>query len=83
MKLTLEPQDFLTSFTENFNSGELDRVMAGYTSDAILNPGGGNLLHGPEQIRGAIQNFLAPKLPIVVSAISQTTAGDTSIVIFE
>ena len=83
MKLTMEPENFLTSFNENFNSGELDRVAAGYTPDAVMNLGGGTLLRGPEQIRGALQNFLATKLPMTVSLISQTTTGDTSVVIFD
>ena len=83
MTLTMEPQAFLASFTENFNSGELDRVASGYTSDAVLNLGAGAVLRGPEQIRGALQNFLAPKLPMVVTLLSQTTSGDTSVVIFD
>lgn len=81
--MTLQPEQFLASFTANFNSGDIDRVVGGYTADAVLNLGGGTVLRGPEQIRGALQNFLAPRLPIAVTPVSQTTTGDTSIVIFD
>ena len=83
MKVASEAKDFLSAFRENFDAGALEDLTAGYTADGVMNLGGGNVLRGPDEIRGALANFLKAGLPMSVKMISQTRTGDTSVVIFE
>ncbi len=77
------PEEFLTAFKANFDSGELERVLAGYTHDAVLNMGGSNVFHGKEAVGKALTKLLAPHLPIETTLVSLTTSGETSVVVFD
>lgn len=77
------PQDFPAVFAKNFNSRNIETVLAGYTDDAVLNLGGGKLFRGHAEIRHALMKFLAPALPIKVELRSHSVAGDIAIVLFD
>jgi ketosteroid isomerase-like protein len=82
-QLATEPATFARAFADNFNAGNLDRVVSFYATDAVLDLGGGNLLVGHNAIRAALANFLAPRLPIAVEPRTVTVSGDTAIVTFD
>lgn len=81
--LPTDPAHFADAFADNFNTGDLYRVVAFYSDDAVLNLGGGNIFAGHDAIRSALANFLAPKLPISVSPRTATVSRDTAIVTFD
>jgi ketosteroid isomerase-like protein len=80
---TKDPQHFPATFAKNFNTGNIETVLAGYTDDAVLNLGAGKLFRGHAQIRQALENLLAPGLPIKVEPRSHSVSGKTAIVLFD
>jgi uncharacterized protein (TIGR02246 family) len=55
------PEQIHRLFQEAFNAGDLDSLMELYESDAALIDQPGSLAHGSEQVRTALQGFLALK----------------------
>ena len=81
--LPATPDQFAPTFAENFNTGDLDRVVAAYAHDAVLNLGAGQVFAGRDVIRTPLANFLAPGLPIAVTPLSTTVSGDHAFVTFD
>jgi uncharacterized protein (TIGR02246 family) len=81
--LATKPEEFAATFAATFNRGSLDEVVAGYTEDAVLNLGGGNVQRGHSEIRAALANFLAPRLPMQVTPRTHSVSGDTALVMFD
>lgn len=75
-QVTRHPNDFAAVFAANFNARNIDALVQNYTADAVLDLGGGTFLRGPDQIRGALENFLAPRLPITVTPGRVIVNGD-------
>ena len=46
------------AWNEAFNSGDLKRLVAMYSEDAVLSPGNGEVLVGREKIKGLFNSFL-------------------------
>ena len=46
------------AWNEAFNSGDLKRLVAMYSEDAVLSPGNGAVLVGREKIKGLFNSFL-------------------------
>lgn len=82
-RLAHKPEDFAAAFAATFNRGDLDEIVAGYTEDAVLNPGGANVMRGHAEIRMALANFLAPRLPMTVTPGTHIVSGDTALVTFD
>ena len=80
---TNNPADFPSVFKSNFDASLIDTIVAGYTEDGVLDLGGGNVFRGREQIRVAIENFLAPRLPISVTPRRTLVSGDDAVVLFD
>jgi ketosteroid isomerase-like protein len=80
---TKNQQDFPVVFAKNFNTGNIETVLAGYADDAVLNLGGGKIFRGHAEIRHALANFLASALPIKVELCSHSVTGDIAIVLFD
>ncbi len=53
------PELMYRVFTDAFNTGDLDRMLTLYEADAALVAQPGQVLAGTEQIRAALQGFLA------------------------
>src|SRR5208337_1371572 len=81
--LATKPEEFAATFAATFNRGSHDEVVAGYTEDAVLNLGGGNVQRGHSEIRAALANFLAPRLPMQVTPRTHSVSGDTALVMFD
>lgn len=79
---TLNPMEFPTVFAKNFNTGDIDTVLAGYSDDAVLSLGSGKVFRGHVEIRQALETLLAPALPIVVQPRSCSMTDDVAIVLF-
>ena len=77
---TRRPEDFVSAFTANFNSGAVDNLVAGYAPHAVLDLGGGNVFRGHDQIRQALGNLLAPRLPIAAKLRHATENGSQAII---
>ena len=82
-RLTTDPGDFATTFSDTFNRRNLDEIVAGYTPDAVLNLGGGIVLRGHSEIRVALADFLAPGLPMTVTPGAYAFSGDTALAMFD
>jgi uncharacterized protein (TIGR02246 family) len=63
-------------FEDTFNAGDIDGLMQLYESDAALIAQPGSVAHGSEQIRAALQGFLALKGHITLDTKLVVTVGD-------
>jgi uncharacterized protein (TIGR02246 family) len=70
------PEDMHRAFTEAFNAGDADALMALYEAEAALAPAPGQTVTGTAAIREALGGFLAlnGRISIVTQAI--VPAGD-------
>jgi len=81
--LLTNPADFAQVFKARFDARQLDALVVGYAEDAALDLGGGNVFRGHDAIRLALQNFLAPGLPIEVTPRRTLVSGDHAVVLFD
>jgi uncharacterized protein (TIGR02246 family) len=70
------PEQIHRSFEDTFNAGDLDGLMELYESDAALIAHPGSVAHSPEQVRAALQGFLALKGRIRLETKLVVTVGD-------
>ena len=54
-----EPNDLERYFVERANAGDVDGLVALYETNAVIDPGGGRLAVGHEEIRALLTDFLA------------------------
>ncbi len=80
---TRDPAEFPNVFKANFDAQLIDVLVGGYADDGVLDLGGGNVFRGRDQIRLAIANFLAPRLPISVALRKTLVTGDHAVVLFD
>lgn len=64
------------SFEDAFNAGDLDGLMELYEPDAALIAQPGSVAHGREQVRAALQGFVALKGRIRLETKLVVTVGD-------
>jgi uncharacterized protein (TIGR02246 family) len=74
------PEEMPQAFSDAFNSGDVDAVMALYEPDAVLVPEPGRTVAGSAAIREALQGFLALKGRIELRLKRAISAGDTALV---
>jgi ketosteroid isomerase-like protein len=55
------PEQIHRLFEDTFNAGDIDGLMELYESDAALIAQPGSVAQGSEQVRSALQSFLALK----------------------
>ena len=70
-----KPEELDELFTQAFNSGDLDALVALYEPQACINPEPGQVATGTQAIREAWSGFLAmnPKLTLEVKNLNQTS----------
>ena len=70
-----KPEELDELFTQAFNSGDLDALVALYEPQACINPEPGQVATGTQAIREALSGFLAmnPKLTLEVKNLNQTS----------
>jgi ketosteroid isomerase-like protein len=70
------PEQVHRVFEDSFNAGDIDGLMELYESNAALMAQPGSVAHGSEQIRAALQGFLALKGHITLDTRLVVTVGD-------
>jgi uncharacterized protein (TIGR02246 family) len=70
------PEQMHRVFEDMFNAGDIDGLMELYESNAALIAQPGSVAHGSEQIRAALQGFLALKGRITLDTKLVCTVGD-------
>ena len=70
------PEQIHRLFEGLFNAGDIDGLMELYESDAALIAQPGSVEHGSEQVRAALQGFLALKGRITLNTKLVLAVGD-------
>jgi ketosteroid isomerase-like protein len=70
------PEQVHQVFEDRFNAGDLDGLMELYESDAALIAQPGSVARGSEQVRAALQGFLALEGRIALDTKLVFTVGD-------
>ena len=70
------PEQVHRVFEDTFNAGDIDGLLELYESDAALIGQPGSVAHGSEQIRAALQGFLALNGRITLDTKLVVTVGD-------
>jgi ketosteroid isomerase-like protein len=70
------PEQMHRLFEDTFNAGDIDGLMELYESNAALIAQPGSVAHGSEQVRAALQGFLALKGRITLETKLVFTVGD-------
>jgi len=73
--------EFHPTFVAAFNAGDEDALMALYESEAALVPEPGQVVTGTEQIRAALQQFLALQGQFRLAAKHVVQTGDLALLI--
>ena len=74
-----KPEDVPLLFTEAFNAGDLESLVALYAPDARLVPQPGQVVIGPTAIRDAFKHFLALKGHVTVEIAYVIQTGDIAL----
>jgi uncharacterized protein (TIGR02246 family) len=71
----MKPKEFLLSYVEKFNAGDLSSLIALYETDACFVSQTGQVVNGLENIRKALQTFvdMNGKLETKVKGVIQTS----------
>jgi uncharacterized protein (TIGR02246 family) len=70
------PEQIHRLFEDSFNAGDLDGLMELYEPNAALIAQPGSVAHGSEQMRAALQGFLALKGRITLNTKLVVTVAD-------
>jgi uncharacterized protein (TIGR02246 family) len=70
------PEQIHRLFEDLFNAGDIDGLMELYDPNAALIAQPGSVAQGSEQVRAALQNFLALKARITLGTQLVVTVGD-------
>jgi uncharacterized protein (TIGR02246 family) len=70
------PEEIHRSFEELFNAGDINGLMELYEPNAALIAQPGSVAHGSEQVRAALQGFLALKGRITLDTRLVVSVGD-------
>ena len=73
------PDQLHASFVAAFNRGDLDALIALYEPDASLAPQPGQIIHGREANRHALQQFLALKGTMTMTTVFSIQNGDLAL----
>jgi uncharacterized protein (TIGR02246 family) len=70
------PEQIHRLFETTFNNGDLDGLMTLYEPDAVLVPQPGSVARGTDQVREALQRYLALEGRITLDTKLVVTVGD-------
>jgi ketosteroid isomerase-like protein len=71
-----DPEQIHRDFESRFNEGDIDGLLALYEPDATLIPSPGAAATGPDEIREALNGFLALQGQISLDTKLSVTVGD-------
>ena len=75
------PREVYQQFSVAFNAGDLERVMEFYEPDAALVAQPGEAMAGTEQVRAALEAFLALNGRVAFDVKDVTQAGDVALTV--
>ncbi len=81
--LLTDPSAFPHVFKARFDARQIDALVDGYATDAVLDLGGGTKFRGRDSIRPAIENLPAPGLPIQITPRHTQMIGNHAVVLFD
>lgn len=82
-ELPRSPEQVLEAFERHFNANDVEGLMGLYGPGAAFIPAPGVQLNKPEEIQGALRQFMAAKLPIKVNIRQVYQGKDTALVVLE
>jgi len=83
MSKNLTPENFLGSFSDELNKGNISYLLASYEKDACFVTRVGEIVTGQENIRQNLQNFINMKGKLETSVKNVLRTGDIALVISE
>lgn len=69
------------AFAERFNARDVDGLLALFAPEAVFVPAPGQPVQGADQVRGALEQFLALGLPITMTVRHAFASGTTGLAI--
>lgn len=69
------------AFAERFNARDVDELLELFAPDAVFVPAPGQPLQGTEQVRAALEQFLALGLPISMTVRHAFASGGTGLAV--
>jgi uncharacterized protein (TIGR02246 family) len=72
----MSPEQIHRMFENAFNSGDIDALLELYTPDAAIIPQPGQVAHGTQQVRAALENFLGLQGRITLDTKEVVEVGD-------
>lgn len=81
--LPTAPLEVAQAFERHFNAGDVEGLLRLYAKNAVFVPAPGVALQDAASIRGALQQFLAAKLPIKLQVRHIYQAGNTALIIHD
>lgn len=69
------------AFADYFSAGDLDGLLALNAPDAVFVPSPGEAVTGADNVRAALEQFLALTLPITMTVRHAFTSGSTGLVV--
>ncbi|EMV8751944.1 nuclear transport factor 2 family protein [Escherichia coli] len=81
--LPQSPIEVAHAFERHFNAADLDSLTKLYGEGSLFVPAPGVQLQEPAQIRDALTQFMASKVPIKLTVRQVYQAGDTALVVFD
>jgi uncharacterized protein (TIGR02246 family) len=81
--LPTEPEGFMPSLVERFNSGELSAMMALYAPEAVFIANDGRTMTDHTEIAARLERDLRLRLPLVTNVRHVFVAGDTAQIILD
>lgn len=82
-ELPRSPLEVPQAFERHFNAADLNGLAKLYGEGSVFVPAPGVVLQEPTQIRGALTQFMASKVPIKLTVRQIYQAGDTALVVFD
>ena len=82
-ELPRTPVEVSQAFERHFNAADLDALARLYRKGGLFVPAPGVQLQDPEQIRGALTQFMASKVPIKLTPRQVYQADDTALIVFD
>lgn len=75
------PETMHEHFMQAFNSGDLDQLMELYAPDIVFVPQPGQVAEGTDEVREALQAFIALNGPIDLHPIDILQTGDIALIV--
>ena len=76
---TERPNELLDKWTETFNAGDMEGLLALYEEDAVFFPERGNRCQGTDQIKASLESWFALSPNLQMEGIHLVECGDLAL----